>query len=156
MIRVLCVCLGNICRSPAAEAILQAKLSDAGIDALVDSAGTGDWHVGEMADQRMRDHAARRGFILESRGRQIKREDLQRFDYVLTMDQSNQSNVQRLAGNDVEKVKIQPICEFIVGQKVKEVPDPYYGGASGFEKVLDILESAADGFVEHIKVKNLT
>jgi protein-tyrosine phosphatase len=152
-ISVLFVCLGNICRSPAAEGSFLHLLAREGLqDAFhVDSAGTGHWHVGKPADPRMREAAARRGLVLPSRARQIQPADLERFAHILTMDNDNQAAVLRLARSQTGGAKVEPITRYCRHHKVKEVPDPYYGGAEGFEQVLDILEEACEGFLDSLR-----
>ena len=150
--RVLFVCLGNICRSPAAEGMFLhlLKQSQAGERFVVDSAGTGGWHVCKAADARMRAAASRRCIQLPSRARQLERADLNRFDHILTMDASNLSQVQALAqeagGSSV--ARIEPLLSYRSRFDLSEVPDPYYGGDEGFEHVLDLLEDACSGLLQ--------
>lgn len=150
--RVLFVCLGNICRSPAAEGVFLHLLqqSQAGERFVVDSAGTGSWHVGKAADARMRAAASRRGIQLPSRARQLGRADLNRFDHILTMDASNLLQVQALVGEagGSSLARIEPLLSYCSRFDVSEVPDPYYGGAEGFEHVLDLLEDACSGLLQ--------
>lgn len=153
MARVLFVCLGNICRSPAAEAVFKDLVANHGLSERieVDSAGTGDWHAGELPDARMRRHGAKRGYRLESRARQIKVQDFSTFDYIVTMDNANFSQVERLAPTTNESVKVLKMSSFCSQSHITEVPDPYYGGDEGFELVLDILEDACEGLLERIR-----
>ena len=151
---VLFVCLGNICRSPAAEAIFQNLINDKGIgnQFIVDSAGTGNWHVGKKADSRMRFAAKQRNINITSKARQIREDDFRKFKYILVMDNSNFSNVielkNRVKGSDFAKIlKIQDFSSIF---NEKEVPDPYFGGDAGFDHVLDILEDSVSSFLEHI------
>jgi len=151
---VLFVCLGNICRSPAAEAIFQNLIYEKGISNqfIVDSAGTGSWHVGKKADSRMRFAAKQRDINITSNARQISEDDFRRFKYILVMDNSNFNNVidlkNRVKGSDFAKIlKIQDFSSIF---NEKEVPDPYFGGDSGFEHVLDILEDSVSCFLENI------
>ena len=153
-ISVLFVCLGNICRSPAAEAIFQNLINDKGIvnQFVVDSAGTGSWHVGKKADARMRVAAKQRNINITSHARQIKEDDFRKFNYILVMDNSNFNNVidlkNRVNGSDFAKIlKIQ---DFSSTFNEKEVPDPYFGGDAGFDYVLDILEDSVSCFLEDI------
>ena len=153
-ISVLFVCLGNICRSPAAEAIFQNLIYEKGIanQFFVDSAGTGSWHVGKKADSRMRFAAKQRNIYITSKARQIIEDDFRKFNYILVMDNSNFNNVidlkNRVKGSDFAKIlKIQ---DFSSAFHEKEVPDPYFGGDSGFEHVLDILEDSVSCFLENI------
>jgi protein-tyrosine phosphatase len=150
--RVLFVCLGNICRSPAAEGVFLQRLTQAGLQEryLVDSAGTGSWHVGRPADARMRSAAARRGIHLPSRARQLEAADLQRFDRILTMDADNLAAVEALArrsGSQGGLAVVEPLVRYCRCLTASEVPDPYYGGEEGFERVLDLLEDACDGLL---------
>jgi len=151
---VLFVCLGNICRSPAAEAIFQNLIKDKGIgkNFIVDSAGTGSWHIGKKADSRMRFAAKQRNINITSNARQISEDDFCKFKYILVMDNSNFNNVidlkNRVKGSDFAKIlKIQDFSSIF---DEKEVPDPYFGGDAGFDHVLDILEDSVSCFLEHI------
>ncbi len=152
--RLLFVCLGNICRSPAAEAVFLHKVDNKGLSDqfLVDSAGTGGWHVGNQADQRMRQAALKRGIEIKSRARQIKRDDFNKFNLILTMDNSNLADVKSLY-NDITietNCLIYPILSFATSTDIVEVPDPYYGGESGFDYVLDLLEDATEGLLKKL------
>jgi len=148
---ILFVCLGNICRSAAAEGVFRKVASDAGRAAEfeVDSAGTGAWHVGSPADERMHAAAARRGYVLESIARQIHRSDFERFDLIVTMDEDNYRNVTRLA-RDGQRARIARMRDYCELHGDGEVPDPYFGGEAGFETVLDILEDACAGLLKRI------
>lgn len=149
-IRVLFVCLGNICRSPAAEGIMRAAVAKAGQSHrwVIDSAGTGDWHVGELPEERMRAHARRRGYDLTHRCRQITRRDFADFDLIVGMDDNNRRNLMRLAPDDASRDKIVMMAEyFSPGAPVDNVPDPYYGGPEGFELAIDLLEDATAGLI---------
>jgi protein-tyrosine phosphatase len=152
-IGVLFVCLGNICRSPAAEGCFLRLLTREGLqDAFqVDSAGTGHWHVGKSPDPRMLAAASRRGLRLPSRARQISAADLGRFAHILTMDQDNLAGVQRLARGRQATATIEPITRYCRHHRLSEVPDPYFGGPEGFEQVLDILEDACEGLLDSLK-----
>lgn len=153
--RVLFVCLGNICRSPAAEGVFLHLLREHGLEdcVVVDSAGTGSWHVGNKADPRMRAAAERRGIHLPSRARQIELDDFSRFDLVVTMDSDNLRNVRSLAKEAGSKAtaSIRPMLSYARSTQLEDVPDPYYGGEQGFEQVLDLLEDACSGLIEEIK-----
>ena len=150
--RVLFVCMGNICRSPAAEGVFLHLLAEAGLEDCftVDSAGTGGWHVGHRADRRMIAAAERRGIHLPSRARQIEAADLQRFDHILTMDADNLAAVQRLERQAPGRARITPLIDHCRQLRSHEVPDPYYGGEDGFERVLDLLEDACAGLLEDL------
>ncbi|RJG13678.1 low molecular weight phosphotyrosine protein phosphatase [Pseudomonas cavernicola] len=150
--RVLFVCLGNICRSPTAEGVFRHKLRAAGLECRVevDSAGTGDWHVGKAADTRTRRAAQLRGYDLSQlRGRQVSAADFQAFDLILAMDQSN---LQHLKGMQPANAKAE-LDLFLRRYELAldEVPDPYYGGEDGFEQVLDLIEQASDGLLNEVK-----
>ncbi len=147
MLKLLFVCMGNICRSPAAEGVMLQHLEDAGLekDITVDSAGTLDYHVGHLPDARMRAAATRRGLSLTHRARQVKPDDLRNFDLILVMDRENLHEIMHLSGARQHEAKIKLFCEFCTEHDAEEVPDPYYGGAQGFEIVLDLLE---DGCAE--------
>ena len=142
-LRVLFVCLGNICRSPAAEGVMRA-VADAGCDASrweIDSAGTGDWHVGDLPGKRMRIHARRRGLELIHRCRQVRVADFDDFDIIVGMDESNLRNLHALAPTFEAGAKIVGMAEFVgKAMRYDYIPDPYYEGAEGFELVLDLLD----------------
>jgi protein-tyrosine phosphatase len=151
--RLLFVCLGNICRSPAAEGVFLHLIAREGLEDrfVVDSAGTGGWHAGNPADRRMRAAAERRGIHLPSRARQIALADFTAFDRILTMDDDNLRNVRSLAcelGERPGLARIEPMTSHCRLHQAREVPDPYYGGEQGFEQVLDLLEDACAGLLE--------
>jgi protein-tyrosine phosphatase len=153
-LRILFVCLGNICRSPTAEGILRAKLDAAGLTEAVelDSAGTGDWHVGKAPDSRAIQAAAGRGYAIgDLRARQVAEDDFQRFDLILAMDQDNLAWLEQLRPDEGAVPELFLARQ---GLAVDEVPDPYYGGAAGFERVLDLLESACDGLVAEVAARH--
>ncbi len=150
--KILFVCLGNICRSPAAEGIFNKKINERNLEKLfvVDSAGTGSWHVGNLPDKRMQTTALSRGIALTSRARQIKEKDLHEFDHILVMDKDNLDAVKSLNKYHVDTLnhKIKLILTYSKDYQLDEVPDPYYGGQDGFEKVLDLLDDAIDEFID--------
>ena len=151
-IRVLMVCLGNICRSPTAEAMLRRKVHEAGLDDRieVDSAGTADYHVDSPPDRRAIAHGERRGLEMRHlRGRQVSREDFERLDHVLAMDEDNLMNLRRLRPSG-SHAKLALLLSYAPEAGALEVPDPYYGGPEGFETVLDLVEAAADGFIASV------
>lgn len=151
MKKVLFVCLGNICRSPSGEGVFLAKLKERGLsdEYHVDSAGTGAWHVGELADSRMRKHASLRGYDLVSRARQVKEEDFDDFDIIIAMDGSNYRNLQNLCPDGAAELRM--MTDFCSEYDDQEVPDPYYGGEEGFEHVLDLLEDACGGLLDYLE-----
>lgn len=144
-VRVLFVCLGNICRSPAADGMMKEAVRENGTEDewVIDSAGTGGYHVGDLPDPRMRAHARRRGLVLDHRCRQVRRSDFSDFDLIIGMDQNNISNLKRMAATVEEERKIMPMSAFFtMTSRYDYVPDPYYEGAEGFELVLDLLADA--------------
>jgi protein-tyrosine phosphatase len=152
--RVLFVCMGNICRSPTAEGVFRHLVEQAGLaDRItIDSAGTGDWHVGAPPDARACKAAAKRGYDLTAlRGRQVNRKDFSEFDYVIAMDDENVRALERLSPREhVHKVKrFTDFC----ATGACSVPDPYAGGPKGFELVLDLVEDAAQGLLRHIRAE---
>ncbi len=153
-ISVLFVCLGNICRSPAAEALFIKKIKEKQIENrfLVDSAGTGSWHVGKKSDLRMRLAAKNREIDITSKARQISTNDFQKFNYILTMDDSNYGNVISLKNRAPysSNCEVRKIQDFANSFHEKEVPDPYFGGEEGFDYVLDILTDSIGGFLDYI------
>jgi protein-tyrosine phosphatase len=160
--RILFVCLGNICRSPAAEGVMRRLVSGAGLDGTIecDSAGTYGGHAGELPDARMRRAAAARGYDLTHRARQIRLDDFDRFDKIVVMDDSNYERVHRLAPSLEAAAKIDRMTGFrrrgpgAPHPDATHVPDPYYEGAEGFERVLDLLEDCCSGLLEHLQLKS--
>lgn len=153
-IRLLFVCLGNICRSPAAEGIMASIIKKNDLQDMieVDSAGTSGWHEGELPDERMRLHGERRGYDFCSRARKFRRSDFDDFDYILVMDRQNFANVRAMATGQEQTDKIHMMTEFSRQYTHHDhIPDPYYGGTSGFELVLDLLEDACEGLLQTIK-----
>ena len=154
MIRICFVCLGNICRSPTAEGVMQGLVDSAnlGTSIALDSAGTGAYHVGEKADARSRSTAERRGVTLTSISRQFITEDFDTFDYVLAMDNDNLENLRALAQSDLQLERLFLFRSFDpASREGADVPDPYYGGASGFDDVFDICEAACRGLLAHVQ-----
>lgn len=150
MKRILFVCLGNICRSPSAHAVMESFIKDQKLEEsfMVDSAGTSDHHKGELPDARMRKHGLKRGYHLDSLSRPFKVEDFKNFDLILVMDKSNYKNVLLLDTDNQYKDKVKFFCEFCSETKESEVPDPYWGGEAGFEYVLDIIEDGVKGIIK--------
>ncbi|MBC86073.1 MAG: phosphotyrosine protein phosphatase [Bdellovibrionaceae bacterium] len=157
MKRVLFVCLGNICRSPAAEGIFAKMVKDANLENLIsyDSAGTIAHHRGEPADGRMQEHAKQRGYELLSRSRKIELLDFDKFDIICTMDTNNFRDVLELTSNEQQKSKVVPMTQFCKIHEVTDVPDPYYGGDDGFRLVMDILEDACSELLISIQHEKL-
>ena len=152
-VRILFVCMGNICRSPTAEGVFRKVIADAGIadDFEVDSAGTHAYHIGEPADERSQRAAARRGYDLSACvGRQVTKADFDRFDYVLAMDRQNHRELKSLGGAEA-KGKLHLFLDFVPELGIRDVPDPYFGGGDGFERVLDIVQTAAQALLESLR-----
>lgn len=144
--RLLFVCLGNICRSPAAEAIMSQLLENVGqSDTICDSAGTSSFHQGEKPDKRMRAALEARGYRYRSVSRPVTPQDFYDFDLILAMDRQNQADLKRMCPESHLAQKIKLMCEFRQDKSVTEVPDPYYGGTEGFDHVIDLLEEACRG-----------
>lgn len=151
-IGVLFICMGNICRSPTAEGVFRHRVARAGMSdrVTIDSAGTHDYHIGKSPDQRTQQAALRRGCDLSGlRGRQVEAKDFHEFDYILAMDRENLAILQQMCPPQ-HRHKLNLFMEFGMGFSQREVPDPYYGGEQGFEKVLDMVEDAASGLLEEI------
>lgn len=150
---VLFVCMGNICRSPAAEAIFKARVAEAGLQNRIrcDSAGTLGYHSGELPDPRMRKAGHARGYSLDSRARQVTAADLHAFDEVIAMDMDNLAYLQSLQEKTGGTASLSLMCDYGDLGPLREVPDPYYGGAKGFEHVLDLLETACSGLLDAIR-----
>ena len=147
-LKIVMVCLGNICRSPLAEGILKAKLPK---DYVVDSAGTGAWHTGQQPDKRSIATAKNRGLdITNQRARQFKVSDFDTFDLIYVMDNSNYKNVIALAPNEKAKSKVKLILNEIFPNENIDVPDPYYGGDDGFENVFDMLDQACEAIARKL------
>lgn len=147
--------MGNICRSPAAEGVFRRMVVEAGLSARIemDSAGTGGWHSGNPPDDRMTRAAARRGYELTGLARQVMASDFRHFDLVLIMDHQNLRDIQIFLPEGPEREKLRMFCEFCTRFGDDEVPDPYYGGPSGFDRVLDLLEHGCENLLTHIRSK---
>jgi protein-tyrosine phosphatase len=157
--RILFVCLGNICRSPTAEGVMRALVREAGLEEAIelDSAGTGAWHVGDPPDERATKTAHARGIVLGGTARQFRQEDFDDFDLILAMDSSNLADLQRLAPDERARSRVRLLREFDPASAdgdpahPLDVPDPYYGGPRGFEDVLDVVQAACAGLLEEIR-----
>ncbi|MBF5058263.1 protein tyrosine phosphatase [Alcanivorax sp. 521-1] len=155
-VSILFVCLGNICRSPTAEAVFRQRVIDAGLQERIriDSAGTGDWHIGKAPDRRASAAAAGRGYAMDDlRARQVSGDDFQRFDYVLAMDDNNLADLEdlRAAAGACEDVVLARFLDVLGDAGPREVPDPYYGGDDGFDHVLNLVEKASDLWLERLR-----
>lgn len=151
--KILFICLGNICRSPAAEGIMKHLVEKAGREDefLIDSAGISGYHRGDLPDRRMREHAARRGYDLTHRSRPVRTEDFYNFDWIIGMDDQNIEDLKDRAPSTEEWKKIHRMTEYCTRHtRADHVPDPYYEGYEGFEYVLDLLEDACAGLLEQL------
>ncbi len=158
-IRILFVCLGNICRSPTAEGVMRALVREAGLEESIelDSAGTGGWHVGNPPDRRATETARARGITLDGAAREVRRADFEDFDLILAMDSSNLHDLQEMAEGGQEQAKVRLLREFDPSSAHTDdldVPDPYYGGPSGFEQVLDVVQAACVGLLEEVRPRD--
>jgi low molecular weight protein-tyrosine phosphatase len=153
--RILFVCMGNICRSPTAEGVMRRLIDDAGLeDVEVESAGTGGWHAGEPPDERATAAAARRGVTLAGAARQVTAADFRRFDLLIALDRANLRELLALAPDEDAAEKVRLLREFDPasdGAADLDVPDPYYGGPDGFEDVLDLVEAACRGLLDELR-----
>jgi protein-tyrosine phosphatase len=168
-VRILFVCLGNICRSPTAEGVMRTLVREAGLEDAIelDSAGTGAWHVGNPPDERATETARARGIVLEGAAREVREEDFEDFDLILAMDRENLANLRRLAPAERTRARIRLLREFDPASgdgdpahpdpahpdpaHPLDVPDPYYGGPQGFEEVLDLVHAACAGLLEELR-----
>lgn len=156
-VKVLMVCMGNICRSPIAHGLFRQLVRENNLQDMieVDSAGTHAYHIGNPPDERAQDTARRRGLdISDQRARHVKAEDFHEFDYVLAMDRENYANLSHLCPAGMEE-RLRMFLDFAESLSETEVPDPYYGGMSGFEQVFDLVEMAAQGLLDDIKKRHL-
>lgn len=154
MVRICFVCLGNICRSPTAEAVMRHLVAqeELGQRIQIDSAGTGDWHVGDPPDRRARAVGAKRGIPLQGTARQFTPTDFARYDHVLAMDRSNRDELLKMAPGPAERAKVRLLRSFDASAPPDaDVPDPYYGGPRGFDEVFDICERACRGLLDHLR-----
>jgi protein-tyrosine phosphatase len=149
--KLLFVCLGNICRSPSAENIMNHLIEKKGLgDRIIcDSAGTSSYHIGSAPDRRMGVAAQKRGIELKGKARQFDREDFEKFDLILAMDRDNYRDILSLDRQGQYQDKVRLMCDFCTRHSLKEVPDPYYGGPEGFDQVIDLLMDACEGLLEY-------
>ena len=154
---ILFVCLGNICRSPTAEAVMRGLVADAGLDGeiLIESAGTGDWHIGEPPDRRSVAAAAERGVELGGSSRQVTAADFERFDALIAMDAFNRDDLLAMAPDAAAEPRVRMLREFGDGGEL-DVPDPYGGGADGFAEVVEIVERNCSALLEELRAGRLT
>jgi len=146
--RILMVCLGNICRSPLAEGILKSKAQEKGLAIVVDSAGIGGWHAGQSPDHRSQKVASNHGIsISHQRARKFVSDDFNNFDLILAMDADNMAELLKLAPNEMAKSKVKLILSYFKKSKLQNVPDPYYGNLNDFEEVYWLLDKALDEFI---------
>lgn len=158
MVRVLFVCLGNICRSPLSQGVFENVLRREGLEGEVevDSAGTGAWHLGHPPDERGQRGASKRGIdISAQRARRLTLEDCERFDYILFMDEENRRFVEPLCRGARSRAEVRPFLDYAPEHSEREVPDPFYGGHEGFELVLDLVEAASEGLLDDIRERHL-
>lgn len=148
---ILFVCLGNICRSPAAEGILRHLAKKHGVDVHIESCGIGDWHEGSLPDERMREASKNRGIVLSSRAQKIQPEFFERFDLIFVADHKVLNELYKVATTTEYKAKMHLITHFSSAFHDQEVPDPYYQGEAGFEQVLDMLVDSCEGILTYIK-----
>ena len=151
--RILFVCLGNICRSPTAEAVARARFEKAGLEVEVASAGTGGWHVGKQPDERAMRAAATRGYDMRRlRAAQVKPQDFADFDLILAMDKDNLADLEARKPAAKSGAKLALMMDYASGRAGEDVPDPYYGDGDGFSQVLDMIEESVDGLISTLSI----
>lgn len=150
---ILFVCLGNICRSPTAEAVFRKRATEVNLNLRIESAGTGGWHKGEPPDARAREAGERRGYSFAGQeSRKVEPNDFAFFDLVLAMDQRNLNDLRAICP-EAHREKIKLFLDFAPELSIREVPDPYYGGEDGFDEVLNLVEAASDGLIERLRAQ---
>jgi protein-tyrosine phosphatase len=155
--KLLFVCLGNICRSPSAENIMNHLIEERGLgDRIIcDSAGTSSYHIGSSPDRRMTAAATKRGIAMKGSARQFQASDFEAFDLILAMDRENYQDIIYLDPKKQYRDKVRLMCEFCTRHTLKEVPDPYYGGAEGFDRVIELLLDACEGLLQYIEQEEI-
>ncbi|MBM6993327.1 MAG: low molecular weight phosphotyrosine protein phosphatase [Prevotella sp.] len=157
-IRILFICLGNICRSPAAHGVMQHLVDENGLTSQfeIDSAGVGNWHVGQLPDARMRQHGRARGYIFNHHARQFDAAtDFQRFDYIVTMDEENYHNITSMAHTESERAQVIRMSQYLKAHPgATSVPDPYYGGDADFKLALDLIEDGCSNLLNALTCTN--
>lgn len=155
MKRVLFVCLGNICRSPTAEAVFNKLVSERGLGDryACESAGTASYHVGERPDPRSLEAGENHGLKFKTRAQVFESSHFDEFDLIVTMDSSNLARVRNLAASQADSTRALPMVQFLKKMSAEEIPDPYYGGPDGFDHVIDLLEDACEGLIHHLESK---
>ena len=150
---ILFVCMGNICRSPAAEIVFRKMAEDAGLDdqIAIDSAGTISYHTGNPPDPRMAEALGQRGYQVKGKARQVQAADLEHFDLILTMDEDNLADVRALDGKGQYGDKVRAFVEYLESMDAPRIPDPYYGGQKGFDQVIDLLEDGCSGLIGQLQ-----
>ncbi len=148
---ILFICLGNICRSPAADGIMRKKAKAAGLDIFIDSAAIGAWHIGNLPDRRMRECGKRHGYTFDHHARQISPSDFDNFDVIMGMDAQNLQDLRQIAKTEENRLKIRSLASFMTNHEgQKTIPDPYYGNDADFEFALELIEDATDGLIRRL------
>ena len=157
IVNILFICLGNICRSPAAHAVFCKMITMRGLENnfVVDSAGIGDWHIGELPDKRMRTHGSKRGYNINHRARQFNVDDFNKFDYIVVMDEENYRIITSMAKSESDSAKVIRMANYFTQHSNNSVPDPYYGGSTDFELALDLIEDGCNGLLKSFFPKDI-
>lgn len=156
-VSLLFICLGNICRSPAAHAVFCKMIAICGLENnfVVDSAGIGDWHIGELPDSRMRTHGSKRGYDINHHARQFKVDNFNKFDYIVVMDEENYRIITSMAKSESDSAKVIRMANYFTQHSNNSVPDPYYGGSADFELALDLIEDGCNGLLKSFFPKDI-
>uniref|UniRef100_A0AB33J7W9 protein-tyrosine-phosphatase n=1 Tax=Prevotella sp. GTC17259 TaxID=3236795 RepID=A0AB33J7W9_9BACT len=152
MKKILFICLGNICRSPAADGVMKHLVKEAGREReiLIDSAGIGDWHIGQLPDARMRQAGAKRGYQFDHHARQFQTTDFSQFDHIYVMDNENYRIITQMARTDAERNKVERLADYLQEHRSETIPDPYYGTMADFDHALDLIEDACTHLLEEL------